>query len=419
MTGRSDSLRTAWSWIVRIGVLALCVFLSAWSVKMAVADWRAQHNGMEGLESAIRLEPGDSVLVARAALAKNANGDMSAEVDRELLRAAALNPYAADVQMALGLREEFRGHQAEAERYLVHAAEIDHTFKPAWTLANYYVRQDQAEKMWPVIKRGLALDPLIFDPRPVFDLCWNESGDSKKILELIPARGRVPVQYLDYLITTKRTHAALELWPRARDAEDRSDPYYVAVMIGFSEFLERANEVPDAVTVWNQLVDRGIVTSAKLNPEAGVSIADPDFSFPLLERGFGWRVVHDPTIAVAKAALSLRFEFDGNEPEAVGILGTVAPLLPGRAYRLTWKTEASELSSRKDPGFAWQITQEPGGAVTMCQPMLQDGDEGSCRFTSLPDASSAKLDLVYKRANGTTRVAGMLRIANVKLEFGS
>jgi tetratricopeptide (TPR) repeat protein len=218
---------------------------------MAVADWRAAHNGMEGLESAIRLEPNDSVLVARAALAKNANGDMSAEVDRELLRAAAMNPYAADVQMALGLREEFRGHQAEAERYLIHAAEIDHTFKPAWTLANYYVRQDQPDKMWPVIKRGLALDPLVFDPRPVFDLCWNESGNSKKILELIPARGKVPIQYLYYLISTKRPDAALELWPGALAAADQSDLNQVNVMIAFSEFLQQANRMSDAVAVWN------------------------------------------------------------------------------------------------------------------------------------------------------------------------
>ena len=70
-------------------------------------------------------------------------------------------------------------------------------------LANYYVRQDQADKMWPVIRRGLALDPLVFDARPVFDLCWNESGDSKKILELIPTRGRVPLQYLAFLIDSK------------------------------------------------------------------------------------------------------------------------------------------------------------------------------------------------------------------------
>jgi tetratricopeptide (TPR) repeat protein len=412
-------LTTAWSWIVRILVVAVCGVLTAWSLRMTVADWRAQSNGMAGLESAIRLEPGDSVLVARAALAKNEYGDMSAEVDRELLRAAELNPFDAKVQMALGLREEFRGHLAEAERYLVHATEIDHTFKPAWTLANFYVRQDQAEKMWPVIKRGLALNPLVFDPRPVFDLCWNESGDSKKILELIPGQGRVPLQYLFYLFDTKRSDAALEVWPRARDAEDQSDPFYVEVTIRFVEFLQMANRLADAVSVWNQLVDRGVVVSGKLNPAAGGSIADPDFNFPLLDRGFEWHVIHQDGVSVAKAALSLRFEFDGNEPEAMSILGTVAPLLPGRAYRLVWKTDASELSARKDPGFAWQVVQEPGGVATMCQPLLQAGDDGSCQFTSLPTSSSARLDLMYRRATGTTRVEGMLRIANVKLELGS
>ena len=400
-------------------MLALCAFLTAWSVRMAVADWRAQSNGMAGLESAIRLEPKDSVLVARAALAKNANGDMSAEVDRELLRVVAMNPYEAKVQMALGLREEFRGHQAEAERYLVHAAEIDHTFKPAWTLANYYVRQDQAEKMWPVIKRGLALDPLVFDPGPVFDLCWYESGDSKKILGLVPRRGGVPVRYLAYLISTKRIEAALEAWPRARDAQDRSDPIYAEVAIRLPEFLEQENRITDAVNVWNQLVDRGVVTSGRLDPAAAIYIADPEFNFPLLERGFGWRVTHENGVFVAKAAMSLRFEFDGNEPEALGLLSAYVPLLPDRAYRLTWKTDASELGARRDPGFAWQIVQQPGNVITACPPLLQAGDEGVCNFKSLPDAGRSQLDLIYRRATGTTRAQGMLRIANVNLGLGS
>jgi hypothetical protein len=412
-------LKTAWSWIVRMVVIAVCAFLTAWSVRMAVADWRAAHNGMEGLESAIRLEPRDSVLVARAALAKNANGDMSGEVDRELLRAAAMNPYEADVQMALGLREEFRGHQAEAERYLVHAAEIDHTFKPAWTLANYYARADQPEKMWPMIGRALALNPLGLDPTPVFDLCWNATSDARKILDVIPRQGSVPVKYLAYLTGKKRADAALELWPRALDATDRDDPYLAGIMIYFTEFLEQTNRIPEAVGVWNKLVDRGIIVSGRLDPAAGVSVADPDFSLPLIERGFDWRVSHVPGVSVAKSAAALRFEFDGHEPELFEVLSTSAPLIPGRTYRLVWKTDASELNARKDPGFAWQIVQQPGSVATMCQPLLQAGDEGLCRFTSLPNAGSARLNLIYTRASGTTRAEGMLRVASVKLEFGS
>jgi hypothetical protein len=414
-------LKTAWSWIVRIGVIALCAFLTAWSVKMAVADWRAAHNGMEGLESAIRLEPEDSVLVARAALAKNANGEMSAEVDRELLHAAAMNPYAADVQMALGLREEFRGHLAEAERYLVHAAEIDHTFKPAWTLANFYVRQDQAEKMWPVMKRGLALDlsTSAFDPKPVFDLCWNETSDSRKILELIPTRGVVPLQYLSYLINTKRTDASIAVWPQATDALQTIDPMGSEAMIRFVEFLEQENRMTDAVRVWNQLVDHHIVSSGQLDPERSISIADPDFSFPPIERGLGWRVTHDAGVYVGRGTSSLHFEFDGNEPESSVLLTTIAPIVSNRAYRLVWKTDASEMSARRDSGFAWQIVQQPGNATTICPPMLEAGDEGVCQFRSVPNAVKGRLSLTYKRATGTRRVEGILRLSNVKLELGS
>ena len=190
-------------------------------------------------------------------------------------------------------------------------------------------------------------------------------------------------------------------------------------MTRFSEFLEQTNRVSDAVGVWNQLVDRRVVVSGRLDPAAGVSITDPDFDFPLIERGFGWRVIHDASVSVAKASLSLRFEFDGNEPETFGVLSADAPLLPGRQYRLLWKTDSSELNARKDPGFAWQIVQQPGNATTVCQPLLQAGDEGVCPFTSQSGAGGARLDLIYSRARGTTRAQGMLRISNVKLEPGS
>ena len=411
-------MRTVWSLFVRSLVVAACVFLTFRSTHIALADLRAQQDGLDGLDAAIRMEPGDSVLLAREALAKNANGDMSAEEDRELLHAAALNPYDASVQIALGLREEFRGHLAEAERYLLHAEDIDHTFKPAWTLANFYVRQDQADKMWPVVKRGLALNPLVFDPKPVFDLCWNQSDDSKKILDLVPTRGGVPVLYLAYLISTKRADVALQAWPRARDAENKSDPIYAEAAMRLPEFLEVENRVTDAVNIWNQLVDRGIVASGRLDP-GSMYIADPDFGFPLLERGFGWRITHETGVAVAKAAMSLRFEFDGNEPESLALMSAYVPLAPGQSYRLTWKTDAAELASRRDPGFAWQIVQQPGNVIIACPPLLRDGDEGVCNFKSVPNAGQSQLDLIYRRATGTTRAEGMLRIANVTLGLGS
>ena len=411
-------MRAVWSWTVRGLLVLICVFLTARSIRISVADWRAQQPP-DGLERALRLEPGDSVLLARAALARNDGGDMSQAVDGQLLHAAEEDPLNANLLMALGLREEFRGNIKEAERYLVHAAEIDHTVKPAWTLANFYFRNDQQEKTWPMIRRALNLNPLAFDPTPIFDLCWNETGDSKKILELMPARGLVPLQYLLYLMNRKKADAALDVWPRVLDSADPTDPFWVDSLTGFTDFLQQANRSPDAVRVWNQLIDRKIIVSGRLDPGAGVSIVDPDFRFPPIERGFGWRLAHESGVSIAKAYSSLRLEFDGNEPEASVLFTTVAPLLPRRAYRLVWSTDASRLSSTRDPGFAFQIVQQPGDSITACPPLLQGGDTGACTFTSLPNTGGARLDLIYKRALGTTRVEGTLGINSVKLEFGS
>ena len=411
-------MRAVWSWIVRGLLVLICVFLTARSFRISVADWRAQQPP-DGLERALRTGTGGLGPSGAQQLARNESGDTSPTVDRELLHAAEADPLNANLFMALGLREEFGGHLKEAERYLVHAAEIDHTVKPAWTLANFYFRNAQPDKSWPMIRRALNLNPLAFDPTPIFDLCWNETGDSKKVLELMPSRGLVSLQYLLYLMNKQKVQAAIDLWPRVLDSADPANPAWVDSLTGFTEFLEQANRSPDAVRSWTQLIDRKIIVSGRLDPGAGVSIADPDFSFPLIERGFGWRVANGSGVSVAKSYSSLRLDLDGNEPEASVLVTTVAPLVPRRAYRLVWSTDASRLSSSQDPGFAFQIVQQPGDLITPCQPLLQAGDNGACRFTSLPNAGAARLDLIYKRALGTTRVEGTLRINSVKLEFGS
>ncbi len=412
-------MRGVFSWAVRLLVVAVCVLIAARSIRIARADWLAAHPPFDGIYRALELEPGDAALLLRAALVRSESGDMSLSVDRELFRAAAANPLNADVPMALGLREEFRGHNAEAERYLVRAADLNHTFKPAWTLINFYARTGQPDKEWPYIRQALALDPLAFDPSPVFDLCWSQTGDAKKILGAMPEHGVAPLQYLIYLLRTKRIEAAIEAWPRALAAAGTNvSPTVADALIVFPDSMVAANRMPEAVRAWNELVEKKIVLSGRLDPAAGVSVADPDFDFPLLDRAFGWRVATEPGLFVTKNASSLRFEFDGNEPEASVLLFTLIPLVPGRGYRLVWKSDASRLGSRQDPGFAFRIVQQPGEIVTEC-PLLKTGEDGACPFTSLPGAGSARLELRYTRALGTTRAEGVLGMTSVRLEFGS
>lgn len=390
----------------------------------------------EALERAIRFAPDRVDLVARAAIYRNDSGDPSAlledpqTVDEDLQRAERLNPLNSSVLMTLGLREEFGGNSAQAERYLVHAVEIDHQFKPAWTLANYYFRANQPDKGWPMIQRVLDLDPLAFNPTPVFELCWQQAGNNteaaRKILSLIPKEGQRPVQYLQFLIATHRADAALEAFPKAlaAAAANPDDPYDRGALAGFADFLAGADRVGEAVTVWNQLVDRGIIHSGRLDPAKSVSIADPDFRFPGLPNmpnTFGWHVAEIPGIFASGFAGSLRLEINGDEPQSFEILSTFAPVLSGARYRLRWKSDGSGLGAPRDPGFRFWIVQT-GEVDTECPPLLSEGNP-VCEFAALADKSpghigKARIDLRYARAQGTTRASGVLQLFEVRLERG-
>jgi tetratricopeptide (TPR) repeat protein len=426
--------------VCRILFVAFCGFATWRSIRIAVADWAASAATLDALEQAKRFAPDDARLLARAAIARSDTGDPSPAVDEDLRRAVQMNPLDSGVLMALGLREEFHGNGTKAESYLVRAADIDHQFKPAWTLANYYFRTDRFDKSRAMIQRLLNLDPLGFDPTPVFELCWREASDNQRtgdlsgndqtgaartILSLIPKRGHRPIQYLSFLMTTKRADAALGVWQEALAAADATDASDVATLTGFVDFLAGANRMPEAVTVWNQLVDRGMIHSGRLDPAKGISIADPDFQFAPTAKAFDWRVAEIPGVSASGFSGYLRFEINGNEPQSFQILSVFAPVLSATRYRLVWKSDGSSLNSPQDPGFSFLVTQQqsghqPGDVVTQCSPLLVSGNSSSCDFVTPADTRQmkrARIDLRYVRAQGTTRVSGTLQFLSVRLEL--
>jgi tetratricopeptide (TPR) repeat protein len=411
-------MKAAFAWVVRLLVLLSCLFVTAESVRWAIADWLTSTSRPEDAVRAARIDPDAEESLARSAIVRSSEGDLSPAVDEELRRALALNPLDSDVLMALGLREELRGNDTRAEDYLRRAVEVDHQFRPAWTLANYYYRANQPEKFWPMVARCLNLDPLAFDPTPVFDLLWNETTDSKKIRSLISGRGLLPVQYLNYLIETGRVGPAVEVWPEAFAAARAAIPPVYGPLKEYPGFLEEHNRLPAAVDAWNELVDAGINSSGRLDPKAGVSVADPGFRFPPSDTVFGWQILNDKGVAASLSPGSLRIELDGNEAESVRLLQTVAPVLPGRRYRLVWAGDGKDLNSASDPGFVFQVVQQPGNSSLKC-PLFAPGSDAACTVDILPESRDVRIELHYVRALGTTRAQGVLRISSVRLEFAS
>lgn len=403
---------------MRAALIGCCVLAVVRSVHLAIADWVASAGTVDALEQAARYEPNDARLLSRLALARNDAGDQSPEVDDELQRVERLNPLDSGALMTLGLREEFRGNQSKAEAYLVRAAEVDHQFKPAWTLANYYARTGQTDKVWPMVQRVLNLEPLGFDPASVFDLCWRESGDdAPRVLGMIPAVGNRRLQYLSYLMATQRLDAALAAWPGALAAAKRDDADDVATLTRFVDSLLSGNRTAGAVMVWNELVGRGMIASARLDPERGNSIADPQFGFPLTGKGFAWRLAETPGISAYVSGGVVSAEISGDEPESFQILWGLAPLDAGRHYRLLWKADGSMLKTPDDPGFAFRIVQGEK-RMTECPPMLTSK---GCDFESSAGEGmgTARIELNYRRVPGTTRASGTLQLTAVRLELAS
>ena len=153
-------MKALFGWAIRILVIAVCAFATVESIRWATADWLASSGRPEDFERATRIDPNDEEVLARSAIFRSNNGDLSPVVDDELHRAAGLNPRDSAVLIALGLREELRGNDAQAESWLTRAAAVDRQFKPAWALANYYYRANRPDKFWPMIERCLSLEPI-------------------------------------------------------------------------------------------------------------------------------------------------------------------------------------------------------------------------------------------------------------------
>jgi hypothetical protein len=258
----------------------------------------------------------------------------------------------------------------------------------------------------------------------VFELCWNQAGGPREILSLIPRRGHRPVQYLEFLVNTQRAEAAFEVWPIALRSADPADPADIATLTKFADFLVATDRMAQAVTVWNQIVDRGIVRSGHLEPAKGISIADPDFKFAPVTRAFGWRVADVPGVFVSGFSGSLRLEINGDEPQSFQVLSTFAPVMSGARYRLLWKRDGSQLNSPQDSGFSFQIVQQPGEVISQCGPLLSAASSAGCEFVAPADSAQeqgrvgkVRIDLRYVRAQGTTRVSGVLQLYTVHLEI--
>jgi hypothetical protein len=406
-------------------VLSIPLILAAfWSVRLARADYDAAQPDAPSVMRATRLASTSANYWLRSAATLELDHPDDPAVDANLDKALALNPRFTEAWLARAVRAEIRWRLTAAERDYLAAAEIDHMYKPAWALANFYLRQNQAEQFWRYARKCLEiveprrLEPASYNPAPVFELAWQVSHNADEIRRrLIPPRHFILVDYLDYLAEHNLADAGSDV---AMDLAAYGDPGDNYFLLNFCDRLINQAKGKSAMAIWNAMVDHQTERAERLDPVHGASLTNGDLKRPFERVGFDWRLLraegvlenHFPDTG------EVRFEFSGDQPEGILLLYQSVPVVPGQAYRFTFRYRTTAMEHAQ--GLSWQVWDYAGQRLMPMTCKLTphpEWSEGEAALAIPPGVSIIRLGLVYQRATGSTRIQGTAAFTRFALKL--
>ncbi len=409
--------------VLALAGIPLFTLAAWWSLRIARADLLESRPTLHDAQEAVRLTPASAAAHKNAAAVFEAVDPLSAANRAELQAALRLSPRDSAAWMALGLDAEIAGDLPRAEQYLLGAARVDHMFKPAWSLANFYARTGQSAKFWPWIRKSADLmerwpgEPFTFDPNPVFALSWSVTTDAETIERLaIPPRPFILDEYVRYLTGSGRIDAALGAAARLYSIAGSTD---LPALFYLCDSLIQRGRGANAVTVWNGAVTGRLPLYEHLDPHAGKSLTNGTLSAEPSGTGFDWRIARPPDIygRYVEGTRTMRFDINGDEPEQCELVSAAVPLLPGRRYRFHYQYRTTEMTGT--PGLHWSLSDadrmEQSSAPGF--PARDEDGEAAFDFSTPASFSLGWLALRYDRLAGYTRPRGSLWLGPMRLEL--
>lgn len=417
---------------MRVAGTIVLLFLMYLSLRIARVEYLAETGRPGDLEKAISLDP-DNTRYRLALASRDLFSDTvpRSRVEEDLRQILAQSPRNGDALMNLGILMEVKGDIAKAERYLNEAAVNDHTYKPSWTLANFYVRTNQYDKMWPHIRRVIEVttkqDALrFFNLLAVYDLCWRTEADPAFLLSLIPERENTLIPYFQYIEHHRHTDAAIAAFPRAIRFANADVPAHRGIFSEYVDLLFREDRAKELVETWNQLVAKHIIISTEVHPDRAAIITDPSFEMPLAPSAFGWRSPIDDQVHITYTPHTILFDISGKQPDTVVLLEKNFAILPGKDYFLTWKANGSELlkpSDLKESGIGLRLSRAKTDIPIECSTFFAPETERGCHF-HMPaqlngDPVLLTLRVAAERVAGSVRLRGSFKVSGFELRFSS
>jgi len=378
--------------------------LGVWqSWKIAHSDNLFWQDTAESLRTSIRLEPDCWQCYVKLARLD----DSSAE--NLLQTSLRLNQYNSDAAVDLGLRYEADGDFHRAEELLLLASQVDRTYVPRWSLANFYFRRDNLTAFWMWIHR--ATETPAENIGALFELCWRVSSDPKTIEANIDERDpEVSRQFINFLIGKDQPAVAVNAAMNLLRTGDRG--WDQTLLFTLLEKLTHTNDATDANALWKKMVDQHWVVADTSFPN------NPQFAREPLPVVFDWNFAEYNGLHSWPGPSGLEVEFTGDEPESC-VIAEQTIVLPAGAYTLESPYRTRNVPP--DTGIQWQVLDAGTDQVLASSVSLASDVPArvDLPFVIKTDRQLLRLRLSYNRTLGTTRISGTLVVTSVKIQAGS
>lgn len=369
-------------------------------MEFVCADYQFQKDTEDSVRAAIRLVPDASEYYMRLAQFDHGHA-------RELLvRAVRLNRYNAQADIELGLQYETEGDLVDAEKSLLDGYEVDHTYLPRWSLANFYFRRDDMPAFWKWARSAAQMPS--DQVGPLFELCWRASPDPEQISKaILNDKPELLRQYLNFLLAKDQMPSVASVAARLlRFGDPETDR---AQLLSVVNRLVAAAEADSANALWHSLIEQQWVVADATLPN------NAEFARPPLPVSFDWALPENSGLHSWPGNSGLDAEFTGSQPESCTVADQIVVLAPGN-YALSYSYHTTDIPP--DTGIRWQIIDAKTDAILAESSDLSSNDlkQSSLAFSVPPGISLLRLRLSYRRALGTPRISGMLVVKFARIQ---
>ena len=397
---------------------ATVVLLTAtyYAARMGVADASARRETVDGLDQAVRLEPGNADYHRWLGITVLARDPGKSE--HEFREAFRLNHWDTDSRVRLAALMEAQGKFDEAERGLLDATQFDRTFLPRWSLANFYFRRQRMPEFWKWMRAAVEMS--FGDRTPIFELAWA-TGETDLAGRLAINNDEV---WLGYLWWGLGKVSAAEVKTAALHVAAGKQPNGRAVAFACDRLMD-LGDVGAALEVWNAGVAAGMEASGKAVPG---TVTNGEFRAGFRAEaggaGFDWVGEKPEGGAVLRETEQggFRARFNGDQALSGTVLWQRVAVERGAAYRVRVKYRTIGLG--KNSGLKWAVWSAKALVAKAETYLWSDETDATAEFEfTAPndskvhgDGAWVRLMLGYERPPGEVRAEGAVTIQRVDME---